>query len=146
MHFQTALCKEEAQIGIFGEKRNICFKGNRESVCAVPGKCPICCTQAEKGDWNLRYLTLRRAGGKGHSVFSHSFYIEAKAMVCPFIGADVFQIDREISVEFIEFHGGFVNIRFICGRLIISIFVSVPSRRAMACVFIRKRQIFAAFL
>ena len=35
-------------------------------------------------------------------------------MVCPFIGADVFQIDREISVEFIEFHGGFVNIRFIC--------------------------------
>ena len=36
--------------------------------------------------------------------------------------------------------------RKIEGTLIISIFVSVPSRRAMACVFIRKRQIFAAFL
>lgn len=114
MHVQSALRKEEAQIGIAREQRNVDSVGYRKPVCAVPGEGAVCGSETEQGNRDLRNLTLGGACGECHFVSAGGQDIQTEAVVCPFIGTDVRQIDRKIAIQFIKFDGRFVHIRLVC--------------------------------
>ncbi len=54
------------------------------------------------------------ACGECHFVSAGGQDIQTEAVVCPFIGTDVRQIDRKIAIQFIKFDGRFVHIGLVC--------------------------------
>ncbi len=117
---------------------------NRKPVCAVPGEGAICGSETEQGNRDLRNLTLGGACGECHFVSAGGQDIQTEAVVCPFIGTDVRQIDRKIAIQFIKFDGRFVHIGLVC-RTIDNIDPAFCAKQpVIAWVFMRKRQMLAA--